>query len=299
MTRKNQEQSKTDFYILYILAGQSNMDGQGLVSDLPHYLSGSRDNTWIYSPNRRDDQQSIDDRGFWDKLRPGHGDGYHTDGDRSFLSDTFGPELSFVERLREFDRDKTILLYKYAKGGSSIHQDAATDWGCWDPDYDRGNGINQWTHFQHHLHKAMDLAKKQFGQVKPAGIVWHQGESDASHTRTIAEAYTQNLSKVLNRMREEVGGRSLPVVVGQISDSMMGRGKRRETYPFGDIVKSAQKQFVKQDSHAALVIAPQNHGFIDAWHYDSQTYIDIGVRFADAMMNLRNVEKKRCHVYDK
>lgn len=274
---------------LYILAGQSNMDGQGLVSDLPGFLSEIHDHAWIYDPNRRDDQQPIDDRGFWEKLKPGHGDGYQTDGKRSFLSDTFGPELSFVERLRDFNPEKKVLIFKYAKGGSSIHPDAATDWGCWHPDYNRGTGINQWTHFRHHLNRAIDMAEKRFGSVKPAGIVWLQGESDASHTRTIAEEYTGNLSRVLNRMREEARDLTLPVVVGEISDSMLVCGKRQQTYPFGDIVKTAQRQFAEQDKHAALVTAPENHGFIDAWHYDSQTYIDLGVRFADAMMDLRNV----------
>lgn len=290
MSRTERQKPEAD---LYILAGQSNMDGQGSVDDLPDYLSGIRNNAWIYSPNRRDDQQPIDDRGFWDRLRPGHGDGYQTDGERSFLSDSFGPELSFVERLMGFNSEKTVLIYKYAKGGSSIHPDVASDWGCWDPDYERGNGINQWTHFRHHLNRAIERAEKRFESVMPAGILWLQGESDASHTRTIAEAYAGNLSNLLNSIRKEAKDLTLPVVVGEISDSMMGRGKRRQTYPFGDIVKSAQRQFVEQDNYAALVTTPEDHGFIDAWHYDSQTYIDLGIRFADAIMNLRNVEKKR------
>lgn len=272
---------------LYILAGQSNMDGQGLVSDLPDCLTEIKNNAWIYSPNHRDDQQPIDDRGFWDLLRPGYGDGYHTDGERIFLSDRFGPELSYAERMGKFNPEAKILIYKYAKGGSSIHSDAATDWGCWDPDYDQGNGINQWTHFRHHLHRAIELAEKEFGCVTPAGIVWHQGESDASHTRSIAEAYQENLSKVLNGIRREVGDSTLPVVVGQISDSMLGRGKRKNTYPFGDIVKSAQQKCAEEDSHAELVTTPENHSFSDAWHYDSQTYIELGYRFANAMMDLR------------
>jgi len=272
---------------LYILAGQSNMDGEGKVRNLPPHLAVTFDDVWIYNPNRRDDHRPIDPVGFWDQLRPGHGSGYHTDGEHGYLSDRFGPELSFVKRLKEKKPDSTILIYKYAKGGSSIHANVKTGWGCWDPEYDRGNGINQWTHFRHHLHRAIELAEKKFGRVKPAGVVWHQGESDASHTRSIAEAYGENLSSVLNGMRKEIGDMMLPVVVGQISDSLMGRGKRQTTYPFGDIVKSAQREFTEQDQNAALVTAPDDHGFIDAWHYDSQTYIDLGYRFADAMMELK------------
>ncbi|NBC27952.1 MAG: hypothetical protein GVY08_13895 [Bacteroidetes bacterium] len=272
---------------LYILAGQSNMDGEGSVEDLPPYLNRVFENAWIYNPNRRDDQQPVDDRGFWERLRPGHGAGFRTDGSRNYYSERFGPELSFTSKLLEKKPEEKILIYKYAKGGSSIHPDVTTGWGCWDPNYHHGNGINQWTYFQYHLHRALETAEKKFGRTEPAGIAWHQGESDASQTRTIAEAYGENLSKVLNSIRKEVGYSVLPIAVGQISDSMMGRGKRKQTYPFGDVVKSAQRQFVEQDKHAALVKAPENHGFIDAWHYDSQTYIDLGIRFADAIKDLR------------
>ena len=275
---------------LYILAGQSNMDGEGSVDDLPSNLNKVFDNAWIYNPNRRDDQQPIENTGFWEKLKPGHGSGYRTDGNRSYYSDKFGPELSFASRMLEIRPEHKILIYKYAKGGSSIHPDAGSDWGCWHTEYNRGNCINQWTHFQHHLHRALETAGIKFGRTVPAGIAWHQGESDASHTRSIAEGYDENLSKVLNGIRKEVGYSALPIAVGQISDSMMGRGKRKQTYPFGDIVKSAQRQFVEEDKQTALVTAPENHGFIDAWHYDSQTYIELGYRFADALMDLQHTE---------
>lgn len=273
--------------LLYILAGQSNMEGKGSVDELPESLKRAHENVWIYNPNRRDDQQPVDDQGGWNKLRPGYGEGFQVEGETLIYSGSFGPELSFADRIQQKQPGRTNLIYKYAKGGSSIHPDVASDWGCWDPDYDRGNGINQWTHFRNHLHRAIELAEKKFGRLSPAGIVWLQGESDASHTRSIAEAYQKNLATVISRMRQELGDMNLPVVVGQISDSMLGRGKRKETYPFGDIVTSAQQKFVEEDSYAELVTTPENHGFIDAWHYDSQTYIDLGIRFADAMMELQ------------
>ncbi|CAN5223041.1 hypothetical protein BH23BAC3_BH23BAC3_33740 [soil metagenome] len=81
---------------------------------------------------------------------------------------------------------------------------------------------------------------------------------------------------------------TLPLVVGQLSDSMAGRGKRKRTYPFGEIIESAQQEFTEQDTNAALVTAPEGHGFIDAWHYDSQTNIDLGARFAEAIAELDN-----------
>jgi len=290
MEKTSANQSGTDFYIL---AGQSNMDGEGFVADLPVHLGKTFKNAWIYNPNRRDDQQPKERQGRWERLRPGHGAGFRIENDTPVYSDLFGPELSLAEAMSERSANSPILFYKYAKGGASIHPDAGLEWGCWDPDYSRGNGINQWTHFCYHLHRSLKLAEESFGAVRPAGIFWLQGESDASHTRTIAEAYTRNLSRVLNKMREEIGDMTLPVITGQISDSTMGRGKQKTTYPFGDIVKLAQKEFAEQDRHAALVTAPEGHGFIDAWHYDSQTYIDLGYRFAKAIYELRNHQLNR------
>jgi hypothetical protein len=121
----------------------------------------------------------------------------------------------------------------------------------------------------------------------PAGIVWHQGESDASHTRTIAKSYRVKLTVLMNKMREELHNATSPIVIGQISDSMMGRGKRKNTFPFGDVVKTAQRKFTENDDRSAIVAAPEGHKFIDAWHYDSQTYIELGERFANAMKELQ------------
>ncbi len=272
---------------LYILAGQSNMDGMGSVGDLPAKLSTSQKDTWIYNPNRREDQQPVDDRGFWELFRPGHGSGYRTDGKKSYYSNSFGPELSFAVKMRKVKPERTILIFKYAKGGSSIHADAATEWGCWDPDYNRGNGINQWTHFRYHLHRSIDCAEKKFGKLHPAGILWHQGESDASHSKNIAEAYEENLRKVISAIYSEMDEPVLPVVIGEISESWKSEESNDgKALRHVEIVQEAQRMFVEEEPLARLVSPPEGHGFIDAWHYDSQTYIDLGIRFADAIMEL-------------
>lgn len=287
MSRTNSNSSRALFYIL---AGQSNMNGHGFVKDLPPELNKQQEGVWIYNPNRGDDQQEPDPEGYWEIHQPGHGSGAAVNKGQRILSDRFGPELSFAKRIREKKPNHTILIYKYAKGGSSIHPKISTGWGCWDPDYTLGNGINQWTHFSYHLHRCLKKAEENFGAIRISGILWHQGESDASHTRSIAEVYENKLTRLLNSMREEIGDGKLPVAVGRISDSMMGRGKRNTTYPFGEIVMAAQQKFTKKDPQSALVTLPDGHGFIDEWHYDSQAYIDLGHRFAEAIMKSGKVK---------
>jgi hypothetical protein len=279
--------SSEKIWNVYILAGQSNMDGLGLVSELPEALLGIQKNVWIYNPNRRDDQQNIDDTGFWEILREGHGSGFATDGSQSYYSDKFGIELSFAKSLQELDSSQNILLIKYAKGGASIHQDAGAEWGSWTPDYTLGNGINQWTHFEHHYRRAIS----QFDEnsiLIPSGILWLQGESDASHTKGIADDYLSNLQNLISRMRDLTGNQRIPVVIAQISESNLAEGSTNKVLRWGEIIQRAQLDFVLQDSNAAIIYPPLEIGWLDPWHYDSKTYVKLGERFALAIHKLQN-----------
>jgi hypothetical protein len=274
---------------VYLLAGQSNMDGLGLVNELPYEYTVPLEDVMIYNPNRRNDQDSIEDEGFWDTLRPGHGSGYGFDATGHKFSDKFGIELSFAKTLRELQPDQSIALFKYAKGGASIHPDAANAYGSWIPDFDRGNGINQWDHFEHHFKRAMSMTDIDGDGVEeklvPAGILWLQGESDAVYTEDIARQYEANLASLMARMREVVGDPQLPIVIARISESMQGPSGILLTY--GDIVRQAQASFVASDPYAAYIDAPVGHGWSDPWHYDSKTYLDLGVSFAKAISMIK------------
>lgn len=272
---------------VYLLAGQSNMDGYGLVSELPEELKEAQANTWIYNPNRREDQAELDDRGFWEVLKPGHGTGYSTDGIRGLYSAHFGIELTFAKKMKELAPDRNICLFKYAKGGSSIHPDAAGDWGCWDPDFRRGNRINQWRHFEFHYRRAMQLLGKCLAEnevIVPAGILWLQGESDASHPIKIALTYHRNLERLLARMRQLTGNPDLPVVIARITESNLGENGS-PVLSHARIVQKAQKIVAETNANMTYIEPPDWIGWSDPWHYDSKTYMELGRRFAEVMGN--------------
>ena len=283
------DQPKSKHYDVYILAGQSNMDGLGFVSDLPDTLKTTLEMVPIYSPNRTEDEAETNEMGHWESLRPGHGFGYGIDSSGSMYSDRFGIELTFARRMLELDPNQPIALFKYAKSGASIHPDANV-YGSWLPDYKKGNGINQWDHFLFHFKRAMavkDIDGDGVDDVlRPAGILWLQGESDASHTSAIAESYLENLTRLMDAMRMEAGNPDLPIVISRISESNMGENGILLTY--GSIVQSAQATFADNDQNASFIDPPAGHGWVDPWHYDSQTYIDLGKHFADAMFSLKN-----------
>lgn len=194
--------------------------------------------------------------------------------------------------MRDLNPDANIALYKYAKGGASIHPDAAGDWGSFQPDYEVGNGLNQWDHFEHHYRRAMEMRDINGDGVEdvliPAGLLWLQGESDASYTQNIAESYEANLKYFIQRVREMTGNPDLPVVIARISESNLSENTTDGVVlRHGEIVMAAQEKIAQDDPDVSIICPPDSIGWLDPWHYDSQTYLDFGIRFAESMMKLK------------
>ena len=157
-------------------------------------MGPSINNVLIFQGNTQADTQPVDGRGQWTTLQPGHGVGFWTDGDQVNYSDRFGVELTFARELQTLLPGKRIALIKYSRGGTSIAQEAAGPFGCWEPDYDGGEGegagVNQYDHFLATVRHAMaDQDIDDDGEVDrliPVGIVWMQGECDAAFMAEIA-----------------------------------------------------------------------------------------------------------------
>jgi len=49
---------------------------------------------------------------------------------------------------------------------------------------------------------------------------------------------------------------------------------------------AGQAAFVEKDPSARLVTSTDSYGYSDPWHYDSAGYIDLGQRFAEAMLQM-------------
>ncbi|MFG0331897.1 MAG: sialate O-acetylesterase, partial [Maioricimonas sp. JB049] len=216
----------TDYHVYY-LGGQSNMDGYGRVGELPDELAGPVEGVWIFHGNTSPDGTPVDGKGMWAPLRPGHGVGFESDGRENNYSDRFGVELTFARRMQQLHPDRRIAIIKYSRGGTSIHEAAAGQFGCWEPDFHSGSGagagVNQYDHFLatlRHAFAARDIdGDGSEDRLIPAGIVWMQGESDAAWSEEIAASYEANLKRLIDLMRAALRVDDLPVVVGRISDS--------------------------------------------------------------------------------
>jgi hypothetical protein len=169
--------AKEQFH-LFLLAGQSNMAGRGIVEEQdravhPRVLTLTKDNTWA---------PAVDPIHF-DKSVAG-----------VCLGRTFGITIA------DASPDITVGLIPCAAGGSPI--------SSWEP-----GGYHAQTK-SHPYDDAIARARvaMQAGTLK--GILWHQGESDSNEKK--AGAYGEKLQALVARFRKDLEAPELPFVVGQL-----------------------------------------------------------------------------------
>ena len=164
---------------LFLLSGQSEACGAAQVTDLQNdattypYLQGEIDGTWFagYRYSRRPENFFIS------KMQAGD------------EKATFGPEISFAERMHSLTGEPTMVM-KYCNGGTNVFEDWNPDTpeNSWDKDAD--DGTSQWMldnaglkfSSKAHLFKNMvytirkteETLKEGGVSFRWAGIIWVQ-----------------------------------------------------------------------------------------------------------------------------
>ncbi len=270
-------------YQVYFAGGQSNMEGFGFENDLPEEYRSLGQNIRIFSGHTVPDDVEGGGTGQWLPLSPGFGTGYQASADSVYLSNRFGPELSFGKRMAELTGEP-IAIIKYARGGSSIEL-GASGYGTWKKNYQDSTTINQWDHFQHTLDLA--FAQKDINgdglqdTLVPAGIIWMQGESDATKEGA-AQAYYDNLSQLMKDITAAFGVEELPIVICRIRDS--GQTPEERLMPYIETVWDAQVRYARDNDHVELIRLQEPIEFLDdGWHYASRHYLEMGELFAEKL----------------
>ncbi len=229
---------------LFVLAGQSNMAGRGLVepSDtLPHprIFTMTPDKRWALAKEPLQLYQPA--------------------------LTGLGPGLAFARvLLKELDEDIYIGLIPCAVGGSST-----TDWLS-DSIY---NGVRLKSNLADKLTWAME-----YGIVK--GIIWHQGESDATAGKL--PVYRENTEILFEYFRSLAGDPELPIIAGELGIFPGVEKNRLEYLKINDILSAISAE----DPNTMLVHSFGTMPRDDNVHFDGPSQRAMGRRYALAWLSL-------------
>lgn len=235
---------------LYLLIGQSNMAGRGVLEAQDtitpdRVLTLSKDLKWVPAK----------DPIHFDKRIAGTG-----------LGRSFGIEMA------KTDKDAVIGLIPCAVGGTSIDAWAP---GAFDP--------NTRTHPWDDMAKRVQFAL-QYGEIK--GILWHQGEGDCSPEKSVV--YDQKLNGLIGRLRQLTGDPRTPFVCGELGHFFVVR-VRKEGSKSGpaDRVVEVLRTVRRHDRFSAFVSGKGLTDKGDGTHFDSRSLRELGHRYARAMQKLQ------------
>lgn len=193
---------------VYILAGQSNMSGRGVMDAL--------------SPDDRVPDPRIrlyGNDGQWrtalDPLDDAHGqiDAISTDKQAGV-----GPGLFFARASLKFDPNPVALL-TCAKGGTSIDR--------WTPSDERTT-----------LYGSCLARVREVGG-RPKGMLWYQGESDAQESPADAGRWLAKFQEMARTLRGDLKVADLPIVIVQLADRPRPNATR---YPAWDVIQAQQSR---------------------------------------------------------
>jgi len=252
--QKPNEILKKENVWVYILAGQSNMAGRGKVEPID-----TIPNSKIFTINKEGELiLAKEPLHFYESTMTGLDCGL-----------SFGKEL-----LKHIPDSVSVLIIPTAVGGSSI--------GQWINDSTFRN-VTLLTNFK----EKIEIGKK-YGIIK--GILWHQGENDATAQETI-EIYNKQLQKLFTLFRNEINNSELPIIIGEL-------GSFSKIDDSWQAINSKIEEYIKTDQNSYLISTNDLKDKGDRVHFDSEGQREIGKRFAEKYIK---IEEKPAHnsVYKK
>ncbi len=293
---------------VFILAGQSNMEGQAVVDLAGKDYNGARgtlvaiaddpaiaprvahlrnaDGSWKtrndvfvrYTPERKPAQFGPLAFGYTPYLDKHH----------------FGPELQFGHVVGDAI-DEPVLLVKTAWGGKSLFKDFR-------PPSSGGETGPYYRRMIDDVRTALDRADDEIPALKGrtpelAGFVWYHGWNDGCEPDTAVPAYEQNLVNLICDIRREFNAPQLPVVIGEITGPWVEAPGAWNTLRLAQAAAAARPELrdASGNAHvlfaptAAFVRAPENSPNPGHGHHEfgnAETYFLVGDALGTAMRAL-------------
>ena len=287
---------------VFILAGQSNMEGQGVVDlDHPKYYNGGRGTlkkVMLVPANTKRFAHVKTSGGAWIvrddvfvrfRTRKELKTGGLSIGFTGYPGKHhIGPEFQFGHVLGEAIT-APVLLIKTAWGGKSLFKDfrppSAT--GPTGPYYHR---------MLAEVHEALAGLDKELPQPSAngyhlAGFVWFQGWNDMFNKQALAE-YEQNLVHLVNDVRRDLREPELPVVIGELGNGGLKAGKNMlairaaQKAAASSTATSGQTLFISTTAFARPAKESPNVGHGHHWFGNAESYFLIGDALGRGMLKL-------------
>lgn len=279
---------------VYILAGQSNMEGHGLARIDPKRNGGKGSLEYL--------AQDPATRGRFGKFRKADGSWtvrddvwIHYLGRKGKLTvgfgasdDRIGPEFGFGQVIGDAT-DGPVLLIKVAWGGKSLAVDFR-------PPSSGGKIGPYYTEVVQRTRDVLRNLKRDFPELggrsyRIAGFGWHQGWNDRFDDAFTAE-YEKNLANFIRDIRRDLGVR-MPFVVAET-----GMGGAAEKDPTALALMRAQAAVAEHDEFKGNVGFVSTRPFwrdksvsaddqIYHWNLNAETYFLIGEAMGHVMLKLR------------
>lgn len=261
---------------LYIVAGQSNAVGyDARPSELPDDPNDAKVMFWWRTGDPPPDEHDSAGGGMWTTLRPqplGNPKQPRDSKQRQYGNFAqpeggFGPEIGFARALLAAYPDRRIAIVKVAFSGTGIARD-------WDPR--SGGEIGAcYRALVEEVKEARAAAAAQGIPLRPRGLLWVQGESDANADD--APKYAGRLGRMATAFREDIAAPELKVLV-----AVNERFKAGDNPHIAAII-AAQKEAAARDPRLFRVDASAA-SVANEHHFDAKGTLDLGRWFAEALL---------------
>ncbi len=286
--------SAADKVKVFILAGQSNMQGHGIIEADPRRNDGKGSLEWLVKNAKTAKKfgQLIDEDSEWTErddvqiwylgrkgnLKPGFG----------ASEERIGPELGFGRVVGEAI-DDPVLLIKIAWGGKSLGKDFR-------PPTSGGEVGPYYQELLKHTQETLGNIESLFPEYKDrepelVGFGWHQGWNDRVN-QAFNDAYEQNMANFIRDIRKDLNAPNLPFVIAET-----GMSGHEEKHPRALSLMKAQAAVATHKEFRGNVAFVGTKDFFRPkeqspsgqayhWNTNAETYYLIGEAMGNAMLKL-------------
>jgi hypothetical protein len=139
-----------------------------------------------------------------------------------------------------------------------------------------GTGLDQWKPGGALYSNAVARARAAMKGGVLAGILWHQGESDARPEKIAT--YPERFAAMVAALRRDLGVEGVPVLVGELIRSRDSHG------PFNAMLSTLPAKVPVCATVSAEGLVPNRAGDV---HFDAASLRTFGSRYAEAYLMLR------------